>query len=108
LIAEGFSETRDLSFVVGNTLHFWPNALLTAYDIPDISELMTGCISFWLRTVSFLMFIAAWLVTPLLKRFAFLHIRSILELKKPILTVCAVGVSAFIKIVQEVIKQQRA
>jgi len=94
-------------------LRFWPGVGLAqenipgqgeTYTWPSIIALWASSFSIWVRIGSLAFFVMVWAVTPLTLRFAFLNLRSLLELQRPKLTAAAVGLSAGAKAIQALVQ----
>ncbi|WP_147154866.1 hypothetical protein [Reyranella soli] len=100
-LGESFS-LPPLGSIPANTLAFWPS-LGHEYGLATNSLLASSVLT-WVRLGIAGVFLLSWLILPLTYRFAYLNLRSLLELEKPSLTAIAVATSSVAKLLQEAVK----
>lgn len=102
ILQSGYNALPALGSIPAHSLAFWPS-LGHEYGLTPNSLLASSVLT-WVRLGIAGIFLSSWLIVPLTYRFAYLNLRSLLELEKPALTVIAVAVSGFAKAMQEVVK----
>ena len=92
------------SSVVEQLLGFWPHADFSGKPWTLTGSLFGASFNVWVRLACLGIFLFSWLIAPLTLKFAFLNLRGLLELKRPVLTTCAVTISVVVKAGHEVLK----